>query len=325
MRFVFMSMLLRRRPNPVGRFPERSFPICPQKGGGESDADAFYAALSFVENAKESVFIQDANSLILKPDDIIRILHHLKQAFPMVKRITSYARSHTIARISDDNLGRMAAAGLNRIHIGMESGSDKVLKLVDKGVDKAMQIAAGQKVKKAGIELSEYYMPGLGGKSLSQENAQETADALNQINPDFIRTRTLGLPGTAPLTKQYVDGDFDKMGELDTAKELLTFLEGLTGIDSTVKSDHVLNLLPEIEGKLPDDKEAMLQPVRDFLKLDPNEQILFCIGRRTHRFSRLSDLENPMRRGNAERLCLELGVTTENYDAVVDTIMQRFI
>ena len=76
---------------------------------------------------------------------MIRILLHLKEAFPQVQRITSYARSHTIARISDEDLNQMASAGLNRIHIGMESGSDKVLKMVKKGVDKATQIIAGQK------------------------------------------------------------------------------------------------------------------------------------------------------------------------------------
>ncbi|MBW1852487.1 MAG: hypothetical protein JRJ15_13900 [Deltaproteobacteria bacterium] len=83
----------------------------------------------------------------------------------------------------------MAAAGLNRIHVGMESASDKVLSLVQKGTDKAMQIRAGRKVKPAGMQLSEYFIPGLGGKVLSKEHALETADALNQINPNFIRLR----------------------------------------------------------------------------------------------------------------------------------------
>ncbi len=124
--------------------------------GEKSDYAAIYAALNFVANGMRSIFIQDGNSLIIKPDDIIRILLHLKAAFPHVERITSYARSHTIARISDENLNHIASAGLNRLHIGMESGSDKVLKLVKKGVDKATQVIAGNKVKKAGIELSEY-------------------------------------------------------------------------------------------------------------------------------------------------------------------------
>ncbi|HED12648.1 MAG TPA: radical SAM protein [Gammaproteobacteria bacterium] len=293
--------------------------------GGEGDVQALHAAFDFVANGMESIFIQDANSLIIKPDDIIRILLHLKDAFPTVQRITSYARSRTIARISDENLSRMASAGLNRIHIGMESGSDKVLKRVDKGVDKARQIVAGQKVRKAGIELSEYVIPGLGGKDLSRENALETADALNQINPDFIRLRTLAMPVAAPLTRQFNEGTFDKMGEVDTARELLLFLQELDGIDSTVKSDHVLNLFPEVDGVLPGDKQKMLLPIQNFLQLNPNEQMIFCIGRRTHKMARYSDLRNPVQRGHTLKMCSELGVTLENFDNAIDSIMQRFV
>ena len=294
-------------------------------GSNVEDLNAQHAAYQFIAGGMKSIFLQDGNSLIIKPRDLIEILQHLKQAFPMVERITSYARSQTIAKIGDSHLKEMAEAGLNRIHIGMESGSDKVLKLVKKGTDKATQIRAGQKVKNAGIELSEYYMPGLGGKKLSMENALETADALNQINPDFIRLRTLAMPENAPLTAQFRSGEFDKMGEVDTAQELLVFLQSLNGITSTVRSDHVLNLFPEVDGVLPDNKERMMQPVKDFLALEPEEQMLFCIGRRTHRIARLDDLQSPVQRGYARQMCEELGATVENMDEVINIIMKRFI
>lgn len=302
--------------------------ISPGKALVESSIDdlhAEHAAYQFVAGGMKSIFLQDGNSLIIKPENLIRILLHLQQAFPGVERVTSYARSHTIARISDAHLKEMADAGLNRVHIGMESGSDQVLELVRKGTDKATQILAGQKVKKAGMQLSEYYMPGLGGVKLADENARETADALNQINPDFIRLRTLALPQSAPLTSQFRNGEFDKMGEVDTARELLLFLESLDGITSTVRSDHVLNLFPEVDGVLPGDKERMMQPVRDFLALDPEEQLLFCVGRRTHRISRFKDLKVPAARDYARQICQELGATVENMDEVIDAITQRFI
>lgn len=294
-------------------------------GGGKSDIPALHAATNFVANGMQSIFIQDGNSLVIKPEDIIRILQHLKTAFPEIERITSYARSQTIAKISDENLDLMASAGLNRIHIGFESGADKVLEMVKKGTSKATQILAGQKVKKAGIELSEYFMPGLGGKALSKENAIETADALNQINPDYIRLRTLAMPPAAPLTEQFNKGSFDKMSEVDTAKELLLFLEELNGISSTVRSDHVLNLFPEVDGILPGDKKKMTQPIKDFLKLPPEEQMIFCIGRRTHRIGRFSDLANPIQRDYALEMCSQLGATVDNYDTIIDSLMQRFI
>jgi radical SAM superfamily enzyme YgiQ (UPF0313 family) len=116
-------------------------------GRGKSDPQALHAASSFLANGMESIFIQDGNSLVIKPADVIHILQYLKEAFPQVKRVTSYARSQTLAKISDENLSSMAEAGLNRIHIGMESGSDKVLEMVKKGVDKATQVIAGKKSK----------------------------------------------------------------------------------------------------------------------------------------------------------------------------------
>ena len=315
---LYVELILKAKqagPTRYGDFSHREF----------DDQTALNAAYHFVAGGMKSIFLQDGNSPIIKPEDLIRILHHLKQAFPMVRRITSYARSHTIARISDEHLSLMAEAGLNRIHIGLESGSDKVLKMVRKGVDKATQIKAGQKVKLAGMELSEYVMPGLGGKSLSREHASETADALNQINPDFIRLRSLALPTSAPLTAQFEDGEFDKIGEVDTARELLHFIESLKGITSTIKSDHVLNLFAEIDGKLPDDQQRICADIREFLELDPEEQMIFCIGRRTHRLSRLEDLKNPRLHDAAAELCSELGATVDNMDDIISMVMKRFI
>ncbi|MEJ2133700.1 MAG: radical SAM protein [Desulfofustis sp.] len=292
---------------------------------GLEDEVALHAAYHFVAGGMRSIFLQDGNSLIIKPEDIITILCHLQLSFPMVERITSYARSRTIARISDENLEKMAQAGLNRIHIGMESGSDRVLKMVRKGVDKATQIKAGQKVKRAGIELSEYFMPGLGGDALSREHALESADALNQINPDFIRMRALALPVAAPLTTQFEAGEFDKMGEVATARELLLLLESLQGITSKVRSDHVLNLFSEVNGTLPADQQKMIDPLRRFLALDAREQMIFCIGRRTHRLSRLADLNKPELRDPVAQMCDEHGATEDNMDQIIQAIMQRFI
>jgi radical SAM superfamily enzyme YgiQ (UPF0313 family) len=291
----------------------------------ELDRQALGAAYHFVSNGMRSIFLQDADSLILPPDPIVTILLHLKDAFPAVERVTSYARSRTVARISDENLRRFADAGLNRIHIGMESGSDTVLKRVQKGTDKAGHILAGQKVKRAGMELSEYYIPGLGGRSLWREHALETADALNRINPDFIRLRTLALAEGTPLAEQGESGEFEKMGEVETARELLLFLESLQGIESTVKSDHALNLFTEVQGRLPQDAEKMTAPVREFLELSPREQMLFCVGRRSGSLTRLTDLGDPLKRRHAEQRCAELGATIESMDPLVDWIMKHYL
>lgn len=140
-----------------------------REGRPENEQMVFHTALNWIRGGMKSIFLQDANTMIIKPDDLVEILLHVQKTFPQVERITSYARSHTIARISEEDMARIAKAGLNRIHIGMESASDEVLEFVKKGVDKKTHIIAGQKVKRAGIELSEYFMPGLGGGRNTQD------------------------------------------------------------------------------------------------------------------------------------------------------------
>lgn len=289
------------------------------------ERQAFNAAYHWISYGMKSIFIQDANSLIIKPSDIIEILKHLNNCFPGVERVTSYARSHTVARISDVELSAIRAAGLNRIHIGLESGSDKVLEMVKKGVSKETQIKAGQKAKKAGFELSEYVMPGLGGIKLSTDHALETADALNKINPDFIRLRTLAIPEHITLYDEYKAGRFEKCTDVIMAKEILLFIENLNGINSIIKSDHILNLFEDVEGTLPRDKEKILNILRTFLDMPPKNQITYQIGRRLGIFSRLSDMQNNLRLKNAEKACTSLGITPDNVDKIADELMQRFV
>lgn len=292
---------------------------------GKVDQAALGAALQWAASGMRSIFLQDANSLLIKPERLIAILQHLKHCFPWVDRVTSYARSHTIARISDQNLQLMADAGLSRIHIGMETGSDKVLTRIKKGVDKETQILAGKKVKKAGMELSEYIMPGLGGRGLSREHALESADALNQINPDFIRMRTLAIPEHIELYEEYRMGVFQKLTDVETASELLVFLEALDGITSTIKSDHILNLFENLEGQYPQDKEKMVGILKEFLELEPAEQMVYQVGRRMGMFRALKDMADETKLSHVKNACASAGISPDNVDEAIDELMKRFI
>lgn len=294
-------------------------------GRPEDEQMVLHTTLNWIRGGMKSIFLQDANTMVIKPDDLVEILNYVRQSFPQVERITSYARSHSIARISDENMARIAAAGLNRIHIGMESAADEVLDFIKKGVDKQTHIVAGKKVKAAGIELSEYFMPGLGGAQFSKQNALETADAINQINPDFIRIRTLAIPEQVELYQDVQSGDFAPLGDLQMAGELLLFLDNLTGISSTVKSDHILNLFQEVEGRLPEDREPMTAPIRKFLTLSEEEQLLYMVGRRTGIFSRLDHLHDTELRGHTEKARIAHRVTLDNVEDFAAEMMTRFI
>ena len=290
-----------------------------------SQMGAFNAAVNWLSGGMQSVFLQDANSLLIRPEKLIEILSHLKKAFPWVGRVTSYARSHTVARINESDMKAISQAGLNRIHIGLESGSDKVLEMVRKGVTKEIHIEAGQRVKRAGIQLSEYVMPGLGGKKYSEEHALETADALSQINADFIRLRTLAIPTHVALYKEYQSGGFEKLTDLMMCREILLFIEALNDITSTLKSDHILNLFQEVEGRFPDDKPSMVKILKSFLAMNPSDQILYQVGRRLGLFSEIEGLKDEAERRRVEEICATMGITPENVDAVIDDVMRRFI
>lgn len=285
----------------------------------------YHSAMTWYRNGMTSIFLQDANSMVMKAEDLIFILKIIKEKFGFVDRITTYARSHTIARISDQDMKAFADAGLNRIHIGMESGADTVLNLVKKGVDKKTHIIAGQKVKRAGIELSEYFMPGLGGNEYSMENAIETADALNQINPDFIRIRTLAVTSQSTLYEDYQKGVFTRTNDTQMVRELLILIENLEGIQSTIKSDHILNILPEVEGQLPGDKDKMISVLKWYLDLSSHEQIIYRIGRRTGTMNFMDDLSNESLRRHVRELIDLYQVTEKTVDQVTDRLMNRFI
>lgn len=308
--------------SPVGKNPNISALLAETP---RTEQMVFQVAHNWFRGGMKSIFLQDANSLIIKPDDLVEILNHVRDRFPQVERITSYARSHTIARISDEDMARFASAGLNRIHIGMESAADGVLDFVKKGVDKQTHIKAGQRVKQAGIELSEYFMPGLGGRENSRANALETADAVNRINPDFIRIRTLAVPDSSDLATDVREGRFTKLNDVETAQELLLFLENLEGITSTLKSDHILNLFQEVEGVLPQDKSAMIAPIKKFLAMPPEKQMLYRVGRRTGIFSNLNDLNHPDLVRQAEAAGLGYGVTPDTVDEFTDKMIKQFI
>jgi radical SAM superfamily enzyme YgiQ (UPF0313 family) len=243
----------------------------------------------------KNVFIQDANSLVMKVDDLVEALKYLRETFPSVDRVTTYARSQTIAqRLGVDDLIRIREAGLTRIHIGLESGSDRVLKFMDKGVTKEQHITAGRRVKDAGIELSEYVVPGLGGKEWSLEHAIETADALNKIDPDFIRFRTLKVTREMLLYHKLDTGEFDLKEDEEILREIRLIIEKLDGITSQIKSDHILNLLEEVDGRLPQDKGKILGIIDRYFNLSAEERLVYRMGRRAGVYRGLDDLQDAM-------------------------------
>jgi hypothetical protein len=141
------------------------------------------------------------------------------------------------------------------------------------------------------MEVSEYVMPGLGGREMWREHAVETANVLNRINPHFIRLRSLRVPPRIPLHAKLQDGSFHMLTDDEAAEEIRVFIEHLDGITSTVTSDHIMNLLEEVGGKLPEDKPKMLEVLRAYQELPDADRLIYRAGRRGGAFRSTRDLE----------------------------------
>ena len=239
----------------------------------------------------DACFLQDADNLIMKTKDLVEVLTFLKEQFPDIKRITTYSRSRTVIRKSVDALKQIRKAGLDRVHIGLETGYDRLLKLMKKGVTGEQHIEAGKKLVQAGMEVSEYVMPGLGGQEMWREHAIETARVLNQINPHFIRLRSLRVPERVPLHEKLTDGSFSMQSDDMLAEEIKLFIETLAGINSTVTSDHIMNLLEEVSGKLPEDQENMLSVIQAYQDLPDSDRLIYRAGRRGGAYRSINDLK----------------------------------
>jgi len=269
-------------------------------------------------------FLQDADNLIMKTDDLVEALVYLKRKLPRISRVTTYTRSRTVNKKSVESLARIRKAGLDRIHIGLESGYDPLLKLVKKGVTADGHIDAGRRVTGAGMELSEYVMPGLGGQEMWKPHAEATARVLNEINPHFIRLRSLRVPKRVPLYEKLEAGTFTMQTDDMLAEELRVFISALDGITSTVTSDHMMNLLEEVSGRLPEDKEKMLAVIEEYQALPDIDRLVYRTGRRGGTYRSTRDLTRDPATYRKIRNLIEQ-VQAENGGEGVETFISEMV
>lgn len=256
--------------------------------------EAFRRVALWLFGGGNNVFLQDGDNLRMGTDDLTEIIAFLRETFPDVQRITTYARSKTVYTMELEKLKALHEAGLSRVHIGLESGYDRLLAFMKKGVTAREHIEAGKKVKASGLELSEYVILGLGGKGMWKSHAIETAKVLNQIDPQFIRVRTLKVLRDMPLYGKVETHEFVLSSDDEIIREEGLFIDEIHGIKSYFASDHILNLLEEVEGQLPGDKPKMRGIIDRYLALPEEEKLNYRLGRRAGLYRKLDDLNNPM-------------------------------
>jgi hypothetical protein len=225
-----------------------------------------------------TAFLQDADSLILPADDLETILNYLKEKFPKIDRITTYARARTLSHKSVDDLKRLKQAGLTRIHTGMESGSERVLQMIKKGMTPGEVVTGGRHVMEAGIELSEYIMPGVAGRALSEEHAIKTAELLNLIRPHFIRVRTFAMHPQSPMQKMVTEGTFVPLTDDEIVAEIRLLVNHLDSMHSYFScNDFSLNLLMQVDGFLDEKKEDMLKELDAYLSMTKRQRQVYTL------------------------------------------------
>ena len=213
-----------------------------------------------------TLFFPAGNSIAMPTDDLSHICVYARSLFPHLERITVYGSSRYIFRKGLVDLKKLKQSGLSRIHVGLESGDDEVLRRIKKGTDSEEQIRAGKWVREAGIELSEYVVLGIGGRERTGEHARATARVLSSINPEFVRLRTFLPKINTVLLHQIKKGRFEVLSAHEVLEETRQLIEDLE-VTSQIYSDHYTNYV-DAHGKMPDDKKKMLKDIDEALKMD---------------------------------------------------------
>lgn len=243
-----------------------------------------------------AAFLQDGDALAARVPDLLAILAAIREHMPNIQRITAYTRSRMLLNRKVEDLRRLKAAGLDRIHVGLESGCNEVLACMHKGTTFEEQKRGCLRVKEAGLQLCCYFMPGLGGKRWSEKHALDTGRLIAEIAPEHVRLRSCFVLEDTPLADEYRAGNFEPLSEEETVREIRLFLEQIAGTPTELISDHRINLLMELRGQLPQDIERLRGIIDAYLAATIEEQALFVAGRRLGLIRRWSELESAITR-----------------------------
>jgi len=213
----------------------------------------------------KKVFLADGNAMVLSSSKLLRIINEINKAFPRVTRISAYALPKDISSKTDDELKQLSDAGLKLLYVGIESGDDELLRLINKGETFNSSVDGLQKARKAGIKLSVMILNGLGGKNYSLQHAINSAKAINLIQPEFLSTLVLSFPYGEDHFKKRFKGNFKALTTLELIEEMKIFIENLELENSVFRSDHASNYLV-LKGNLNRDKQKFLNNINTVLQ-----------------------------------------------------------
>ncbi len=229
------------------------------KNESELFADIDWAASHFPKTKK--IFLADGNPMGLSAEKLLRILNYLNEKFNSISRISTYAIPNDLNNKSVDELKLLKDAGLKLIYVGIETGDDTLLKMINKGETAHSTITSMQMAGEAGIKASVMIINGLGGKQYSHQHAENSAKVINAIQPKYLSTLVLSFPYGVDHFGKCLNGEFEEVNILGLLKEQHSLISNLD-LESTIfRSDHASNYLP-LKGILNRDQQFLLNQLQ---------------------------------------------------------------
>ena len=217
------------------------------------------------------VFLAGGNPTSAPTDYLAEIIKYVRVKLKDVPRVSCYCKALDVLRKSDEELMTLANAGLDIVYMGLESGSNKVLRLMKKGTNAESFIKAGKRLLNAGIKLSLYVILGLGGQKLSEDHVRETARVLSEINPSIFRFRTLTISPSIPLYEDFKSGEFTLVNPIDNVKEERDIIANLgENVTSQVFNDHMNNYLDIESTNIKEDREMFIKTFDSYIMKNKN-------------------------------------------------------
>ena len=215
------------------------------------------------------VFLADGDALNLDSEYMIKIVKYIREKFTDIQRISCYAMPMNILKKTPEELKKMNQAGLDMFYLGIESGSDIVLKKVTKGAVAKTIIKSVNKAKDAGYIMSCMVILGLGGKAYSKDHITGTAKVISACSPNYVGALTLYLEnGIKQEFLEKYQGEFEKISDDESLDELYGLVEQIdTDNEIIFRVNHGSNAYT-VKGTFPQDKQAMLEKI-DWMRQHP--------------------------------------------------------
>lgn len=225
-------------------------------------ADIREAAAAWPEAHR--VFLADGDALALPTEHLLAILRELAAALPRLARVSCYATPGNLQRKSAEELARLREHKLNLLYVGIESGSDLILKKITKGATQRRMTEVLHKAQASGMKVSATVILGLGGRAHRDEHIDGTLALLNSAPVTYLSTLQLVLDESiAEEFQRKYSEPFEMPDDLAILQEQERLIGGLNPPQPVIfRSNHASNALA-LAGNLPRDKEKLLLQLRE--------------------------------------------------------------